>query len=98
VDGTRGSGRPVWGAVAEALTLIALPAVVVVSAHTDSLAAVALVLAGVNLFGLLAIAPALLGIKHRRKTSFPPSVQTAAVALAATGSTAAGSPLAKQGH
>lgn len=75
VDGTRGSGWPMWGTTAELLTLLALPAVVVVTRYTDSLASVALVLAGANLLGLLAIAPALLGIKHHREGSSEPSLR-----------------------
>lgn len=59
VDGTRGFGRPVWGAGAEALTLLALPLVVVLSRYTDSLAAVAVVLAASNLLSLLVLAPVL---------------------------------------
>ena len=62
VDGTRGSGWPMWGAAAELLTLLALPAVVVVTRYTDSLTAIALVVAGANLVGLLVISPALFGI------------------------------------
>lgn len=64
IDGTRGAGRAMWGASAELLTLLALPAAVVVTGYTESLAAVALVLAGANLLGLLAVAPALLGFKY----------------------------------
>lgn len=66
VDATRGSGRPLWGAIAESLTLLALPCVIAVSHYTDSLSAVAVVIAGANLIGLLAIAPALLGVGYRR--------------------------------
>jgi O-antigen/teichoic acid export membrane protein len=64
VDGTRGSGRPVWGAAAESVTLLALPAVVVITRYTDSLSIVAGVMAGANLIGLLVVAPALLGGRY----------------------------------
>lgn len=77
VEGTRGSGRPTWGACAELLTLVAVPVVLVVSGYTNSLAAVALVLAGVNLLGLLVVAPALLGIRVGKRSLVPP-VRTAA--------------------
>jgi O-antigen/teichoic acid export membrane protein len=94
VDGTRGSGWPMWGASAELLTLLSLPAAVVVTSYTESLAAVALVLAGANLLGLLAVAPALLGVRHQREVSddsplrtaprsLHPASPTATVALAA---------------
>jgi O-antigen/teichoic acid export membrane protein len=73
VDGTRGSGWAMWGSTAELLTLLALPAAVLVTRYTDSLAAVALALAGANLVGLLAVAPALLGIKHHQKGFIEPS-------------------------
>ena len=61
-DGTRGSGRPMWGTVAELLTLSALPAVLVVSRYTESLTGVALALAAANLAGLIAILPALYSV------------------------------------
>jgi O-antigen/teichoic acid export membrane protein len=91
VDGTRGSGRPMWGAAAELLTLLALPAVVAATSYTDSLAAVALVLAGANLLGLLAVAPALLGVSLR------PPAPTGTVALVA-GSAVAGPEPAVKAH
>jgi O-antigen/teichoic acid export membrane protein len=64
VDGTRGSGWPIWGSLAELVTLTAVPIVVVLTSYTNSLAAVALVVAGANLIALLTIAPALLGIGY----------------------------------
>jgi O-antigen/teichoic acid export membrane protein len=64
IDGTRGSGRPIWGAVAESLTLLSLPAVVVVTHYTDSLSTVAAVMAGANFVALLVVAPALFGRRH----------------------------------
>jgi O-antigen/teichoic acid export membrane protein len=64
VDGTRGSGQPIWGATAETLTLLALPAVFVVTRYSDSVSGVALAIAGANLLGLLVIAPALLASKN----------------------------------
>jgi O-antigen/teichoic acid export membrane protein len=64
VDGTRGSGRPVWGATAEMLTLVALPAALILTSLTDSLAAVALAVAGANLAGLLILTPALFGLMY----------------------------------
>jgi O-antigen/teichoic acid export membrane protein len=77
IDGTRGSGRPAWGATAELLTLLALPVVVVVTRYTDSVAAVAFVLAGANFVGLVAIAPALLGVKRHHEGSSTPPVHDA---------------------
>jgi O-antigen/teichoic acid export membrane protein len=71
VEGTRGSGRPTWGACAELLTLAAVPAVLVVSGYTDALAAVALVLAVANLLGFLVVVPALLGISRGKPTLVP---------------------------
>jgi O-antigen/teichoic acid export membrane protein len=72
VEGTRGSGRPTWGACAELLTLVAVPVVLIVSGYTNSLAAVALVLAGANLLGLLVVAPALLGVSVGKTSLVPP--------------------------
>lgn len=64
IDGTRGSGRPIWGATAESLTLLALPAVVVVTHYTNSLSIVAAVIAVANFVGLLVVVPAILGGKY----------------------------------
>jgi O-antigen/teichoic acid export membrane protein len=61
VDGTRGSGWPLWGAAAEASTLLALPAVVLTAHNTESLNAVSAVVAAANLLGLLIVVPALFG-------------------------------------
>jgi O-antigen/teichoic acid export membrane protein len=69
VDGTRGAGWPMWGATAELLTLLALPAVVIVAHFTNSITGVALVVAVANFVGLLAIAPALLGVAFNPGTS-----------------------------
>jgi O-antigen/teichoic acid export membrane protein len=71
VDGTRGLGRPTWGAIAELLTLLALPAAAVVAGFTDSLAALAVVLAGGNLLGLLVVAPALLTSQRANAAAAP---------------------------
>jgi O-antigen/teichoic acid export membrane protein len=59
IDGTRGSGWPLWGAAAEASTLLALPAIVLAARDTESLNAVSVVVAAANLLGLLIVAPAL---------------------------------------
>ena len=64
VDGTRGLGWPIWGSLAELVTLAAVPIVVVVANYTGSLATVALVVAGANLVALLTIAPALFSMGH----------------------------------
>jgi O-antigen/teichoic acid export membrane protein len=77
IDGTRGAGRPLWGASAELLTLLALPAAIVVTAYTDSLVAVALVLAGANLLGLLAVVPALLGLGYHPVLADDSALRTA---------------------
>lgn len=104
VDGTRGSGQLMRGAAAELLTLLALPAVLLVTAYTDSLSAVAVVLAGANLLGLLVIAPALLGNnrsdKKSREALLPdpdsPAPRAARVVLAAAGSVVGGPETAKR--
>jgi O-antigen/teichoic acid export membrane protein len=105
IDGTRGTGLPMWGAAAELLTLIALPAVLIVTLYTDSLAAVALVLAGANLLGLLVVVPALLAVKQNPSSEAP--IQSAphyfhpspsAVALASTRSAVVSSELADRAH
>lgn len=72
IDGTRGSGRPIWGAVAESLTLLALPAVVVVAQFTDALSTIAAVMAGANFIALLVVAPALLRPRQYEIASFDP--------------------------
>jgi lipopolysaccharide exporter len=71
IDGTRGSGKPAWGAVAESVTLSALPAVLIVGHYTASLDAVALAVAAANLVGLLVVAPALLGKEYPRGSAKP---------------------------
>lgn len=65
IDGTRGSGRPIWGTAVEAITLLALPLAAIIGQRTDSVSAVAAVIASVNLVALAAIAPALLGVGFR---------------------------------
>jgi O-antigen/teichoic acid export membrane protein len=77
VDGMRGAGRPLWGGAAELLTLLALPAVVVVSAYTNSLAAVAIVLVGANFLGLLSVLPGLLSFPYRRPRAAEAGERTA---------------------
>jgi O-antigen/teichoic acid export membrane protein len=64
VDATRGAGWPAWGATAESLTLVALPAVIIATHYTKSLLAVALVLTAVDFVAFLAILGALLGSKY----------------------------------
>jgi O-antigen/teichoic acid export membrane protein len=65
VDATRGAGWPLWGTAAEALTLIAVPGVIVLSFFTDSLVWVAAVIAGANMVGLAVLVPALFGRAYR---------------------------------
>jgi O-antigen/teichoic acid export membrane protein len=73
VDATRGSGWPLWGAVAEAVTLAVVPGIVVVSLLTDSLTAVAVIVAAANLGGLIVVVPALSKSVYRRARSLDQS-------------------------
>jgi O-antigen/teichoic acid export membrane protein len=66
IEGTRGLGKPGWGTVAESVTLVAVPVVVVGSHYAKSLIFVASAIAAANLVALLVLAPALFGLAERR--------------------------------
>jgi O-antigen/teichoic acid export membrane protein len=73
VDATRGFGWPLWGAAAEAATLLVVPGLLVASWFTESLTVMAAVVTAANFLGLLVSAPALFAFVHDRPRLRGPS-------------------------